>query len=58
MPPPTWERFRELLFATCFLDSAKQQMEEDFKNLKQENRTVQEYEHEFSQIVSCLPPVV
>ncbi len=56
--PPTWEEFRRLLFAKYFPDSSKQQMEEDFKNLKQGSRSVQEYEYELSLIVSCLPSVV
>ncbi len=40
---PTWEKFKELFFATYFPDSAKQQIE-DFKNLRQGSRSVQEYE--------------
>ncbi len=31
LPMLTWEEFKELFFATYFSDSAKQQMEEDFK---------------------------
>ncbi len=35
-----WEKFWELLFATYFPDSARQQIEENFKNLKQGSCTV------------------
>ncbi len=40
LPTPSWEEFREPPFATYFPDCAKQQMEEDFKSLRQENRTI------------------
>ncbi len=33
-------------------------MEEDFQNLRQGSRSVQEYEYEFARIISCLPFVV
>ncbi len=54
----TWEEFEELHFAKHCSYSANQQMEEDFRNLRQGNRSVQEYDCEFARIVSRLPSVV
>nr|CAD1830079.1 unnamed protein product [Ananas comosus var. bracteatus] len=48
LSPIDWEEFRRLMFAEYFPDSDKRKMREDFRKLKQGNRTVREYEREFT----------
>nr|CAD1837178.1 unnamed protein product [Ananas comosus var. bracteatus] len=38
-------------------DSDRQKMREDFRKLKQGNRTVREYEREFTHLLNCVPDV-
>ncbi|XP_020080886.1 uncharacterized protein LOC109704553, partial [Ananas comosus] len=57
LPPIDWEEFRRLMFAEYFPDSDKRKMREDFKKLKQGNRTVREYEREFTHLLNCAPDV-
>ncbi|XP_020103979.1 uncharacterized protein LOC109721002 isoform X2 [Ananas comosus] len=54
LPPITWNEFRDLLFMEHFPDSDKRKMKEDFCKLRQENRSVREYEWEFSHLVNCV----
>ncbi|XP_020082638.1 uncharacterized protein LOC109706257 [Ananas comosus] len=54
----TWNRFKELLLTTYFPQSVKRQMEKDLRNLRQGDRTVAEYEREFSRLLHCVPSVV
>ncbi|XP_020108447.1 uncharacterized protein LOC109724143 [Ananas comosus] len=54
----TWKRFKELLLTTYFPQSVKRQMEKDLRGLRQGNRTVAEYEREFSRLLRCVPFVV
>ncbi|XP_020113807.1 uncharacterized protein LOC109727973 [Ananas comosus] len=54
----TWKRFKELLLTTYFPQSVKRQMERDLRNLRQGDRTVVEYEREFSRLLHCVPFVV
>ncbi|XP_020084910.1 uncharacterized protein LOC109707788 [Ananas comosus] len=54
----TWNRFKELLLTTYFPQSVKRQMERDLRNLRQGDRTVAEYEREFSRLLHCVPFVV
>ncbi|XP_020089304.1 uncharacterized protein LOC109710883 [Ananas comosus] len=54
----TWTRFKELLLTTYFSQSVKRQMERDLRNLRQGDRTVAEYEREFSRLLHCVPFVV
>nr|CAD1827328.1 unnamed protein product [Ananas comosus var. bracteatus] len=58
LPPMMWEEFRGLLYGVHFPDSDKKKMEEQFRILKQGDRTVRDYEREFSHIVNCVPHVV
>ncbi|XP_020080782.1 uncharacterized protein LOC109704457 [Ananas comosus] len=58
LPPLTWEEFREMLFMEYFPDSDKRKMKKDFRKLRQENRSVQEYEREFTHLVNCVPGMV
>nr|CAD1818623.1 unnamed protein product [Ananas comosus var. bracteatus] len=53
-----WEEFQGLLYGVHFPDSDKKKMEEQFRILKQGDRTVREYEREFSYIVNYVPHVV
>ncbi|EKG08907.1 Retrotransposon gag protein [Macrophomina phaseolina MS6] len=55
---PSWEEFRRLLYEQYFKDSTKQSLERELERLKQGNRTVGEYERDFSRIVSLIPFVV
>ncbi|XP_020086721.1 uncharacterized protein LOC109709060 [Ananas comosus] len=57
LPPINWEEFRRMMFAEYFPDSDKRKMREDFRKLKQGNRTVREYEREFTHILNCVPDV-
>nr|CAD1839578.1 unnamed protein product [Ananas comosus var. bracteatus] len=54
----TWKRFKELLLAHYFPTSVKRKMEQDLCNLRQGDRTVAEYEQEFSLLLHCVPFVV
>nr|CAD1829906.1 unnamed protein product [Ananas comosus var. bracteatus] len=54
----TWKRFKELLLAHYFPTSVKRKMEQDLRNLRQGDRTVAEYEREFSRLLHCVPFVV
>ncbi|XP_020086723.1 uncharacterized protein LOC109709062 [Ananas comosus] len=58
LPPLTWEEFQGLLFTNYFPDSEKKKLQEQFRKLKQGNRSVGEYEREFSHIINCVPDVV
>nr|CAD1825788.1 unnamed protein product [Ananas comosus var. bracteatus] len=58
LPPMMWEEFRGLLYGVHFPDSDKKKMEEQFRILKQGDRTVRDYKREFSHIVNCVPHVV
>ncbi|XP_020089005.1 uncharacterized protein LOC109710682 [Ananas comosus] len=57
LTPIDWEEFRKLLFAEYFPDSDRRKMREDFRKLKQGNRTVREYEREFTHLLNCVPDV-
>nr|CAD1840659.1 unnamed protein product [Ananas comosus var. bracteatus] len=54
----SWKRFKELLLAHYFPTSVKRKMEQDSCNLRQGDRTVAEYEREFSRLLHCVPFVV
>nr|CAD1825760.1 unnamed protein product [Ananas comosus var. bracteatus] len=54
----TWKKFKELLLAHYFSSSVKRKMEQDLRNLRQGDRTVAEYEREFSRLLHCVPFVV
>nr|CAD1825832.1 unnamed protein product [Ananas comosus var. bracteatus] len=54
----TWKRFKELLLTTYFPQSVKRQMERDLRGMRQEDRTVAEYEREFSRLLHCVLFVV
>nr|CAD1829902.1 unnamed protein product [Ananas comosus var. bracteatus] len=54
----TWRRFKELLLEHYFPDSVKRKMEQDLRNVRQGDRTVAEYEREFSRLLHCVPFVV
>nr|CAD1838538.1 unnamed protein product [Ananas comosus var. bracteatus] len=43
----SWKKFKELLLAHYFPTSVKRKMEQDLRSLRQEERTVAEYEREF-----------
>ncbi|XP_020099005.1 uncharacterized protein LOC109717570 [Ananas comosus] len=58
LPPLTWEEFREMLFMEYFPDSDKRKMKENFRKLRQGNRSVREYEREFTHLVNCVPGMV
>ncbi|EKG08920.1 Retrotransposon gag protein, partial [Macrophomina phaseolina MS6] len=54
----TWTRFKELPLAHYFPTSVKRKMEQDLRSLRQGDRTVAEYEREFSRLLHCVPFVV
>nr|CAD1821723.1 unnamed protein product [Ananas comosus var. bracteatus] len=54
----SWKKFKELLLAHYFPDSVKRKIEQDLRNLCQGDRTVAEYEREFSRLLHCVPFVV
>ena len=58
LPPMTWDVFRGLVFSVYFPDSEKRRLQEKFRKLRQGDRTVREYEREFTRIVNCVPHVV
>nr|CAD1837632.1 unnamed protein product [Ananas comosus var. bracteatus] len=54
----TWKKFKKLLLAHYFPDSVKRKMEQDLRNLRQGDRSVAEFEREFSRLLHCMPFVV
>nr|CAD1827455.1 unnamed protein product [Ananas comosus var. bracteatus] len=54
----SWKKFKELLLAHYFLTNVKRKMEQDLRNLRQGDRTIVEYEREFSRLLHCVPFVV
>nr|CAD1820576.1 unnamed protein product [Ananas comosus var. bracteatus] len=54
----SWKKFKELLLAHYFSTSVKRKMEQDLRNLRQGDRTVAEYEREYSRLLHCVPFVV
>lgn len=54
----TREEFRETLFRAYFSNSVKEKLEENIKNLRQGDRTVQEYVREFTHILNCISFVI
>ncbi|XP_020097138.1 uncharacterized protein LOC109716218 [Ananas comosus] len=58
LPPLVWEKFRGLLYTNYFPDSEKKKLQDQFRKLRQGNRSVGEYEREFSHIIGCVPDVV
>nr|CAD1820642.1 unnamed protein product [Ananas comosus var. bracteatus] len=54
----TWEEFREIVFMEYFPDSDRRKMKEDFRKLRQGNRSVREYEREFTHLVNYVPGMV
>nr|CAD1839547.1 unnamed protein product [Ananas comosus var. bracteatus] len=56
--PMAWEEFRGMLFSAYFPDSEKMKLQERFWKLRQGERSVRQYEREFSRIVHCIPNVV
>nr|CAD1833567.1 unnamed protein product [Ananas comosus var. bracteatus] len=53
-----WDEFRGLVFSTYFTDTEKRKLQDRFRKLRQGDRSVREYEREFSRIVNCVPNVV
>ncbi|XP_020080589.1 uncharacterized protein LOC109704235 [Ananas comosus] len=54
----TWEAFREILLMEYFPESDKRKIKKDFCKLRQESRSVREYEREFLHMVDCVPGLV
>ena len=58
LPPMAWDEFQGLVFSTYFLDTERRKLQDKFRKLRQGDRSVREYEREFSRIVNCVPDVV
>nr|CAD1832944.1 unnamed protein product [Ananas comosus var. bracteatus] len=54
----SWKRFKELLLEHYFPVSVKKKMEQDLREMRQGDRTVAEYEREFSRLLHYVPFVV
>ncbi|XP_020094888.1 uncharacterized protein LOC109714600 [Ananas comosus] len=54
----SWRRFKELLLEHYVPDSVKRKMEQDLRNLRQGDKTMAEYEREFSRLLHCVPFVI
>ncbi len=50
----SWIEFRALLFGAFFPDSVKQKFGEDLRNLRQGDRSLQEYIIEFTRLLNCV----
>nr|CAD1829250.1 unnamed protein product [Ananas comosus var. bracteatus] len=53
-----WEEFKLEMFANYFPDTLKRKLKEKFRKLEQGDRSVAEYEQEFSHLIDCVPDVV
>nr|CAD1837561.1 unnamed protein product [Ananas comosus var. bracteatus] len=58
LPPMIWEEFRGLMFTNYFPDSEKKNLYNQFQKLRQRNRSVGEYEREFSHIIDGVSDIV
>nr|CAD1825871.1 unnamed protein product [Ananas comosus var. bracteatus] len=54
----SWKRFKELLLEHYFPVSVKRKIEQDLPEICQGDRTVAEYEREFTRLLHCVPFVV
>nr|CAD1838552.1 unnamed protein product [Ananas comosus var. bracteatus] len=54
----SWARFKELLLTHYFPTSVKRKMEQNLCSLRQDERSVAEYEREFFRLLHCVPFVV
>lgn len=50
-----WTKLRELLYKAYFLNSIKQKLEEDLKNLQQSDISVQKDAWEFNWLLNYIP---
>ncbi|XP_020097825.1 uncharacterized protein LOC109716690 [Ananas comosus] len=50
-----WVEFCGSLYGAYFPNSVKQKLKEDLKKLQQGERSVQEYPHEFTRLLNCVP---
>nr|CAD1821797.1 unnamed protein product [Ananas comosus var. bracteatus] len=53
-----WEEFKREVFGNYFPDTEKRRLKEKFRKLRQGDRSVADYEQEFSHIIDCVPDVV
>nr|CAD1840496.1 unnamed protein product [Ananas comosus var. bracteatus] len=53
-----WEEFKREVFGNYFPDTEKRKLKEKFRKLRQGDRSVADYEQEFSHIIDCVPDVV
>ncbi|XP_020112143.1 uncharacterized protein LOC109726764 [Ananas comosus] len=58
LSPLAWEEFRGLMYTNYFPESKKKKLQDRFRKLRQGNRSVGEYEREFSHIIDCVPDVM
>nr|CAD1824749.1 unnamed protein product [Ananas comosus var. bracteatus] len=69
LPPMLWEEFKRAMFANYFpdtpnsvrgylTDTVKRKLQGKFRKLRQGDRSVADYEQEFSHIIDCVPEVV
>ena len=56
--PLTWQRFWDEFFDKYFSRSVRIQKEQEFIHLKQENRSVAEYEAKFTELAKFVPRLV
>nr|CAD1817234.1 unnamed protein product [Ananas comosus var. bracteatus] len=54
----SWKRFKELLLEHYFIARVKRKMEQDLHEMRQGDRTMAEYEREFSRLLHYAPFVV
>nr|CAD1836351.1 unnamed protein product [Ananas comosus var. bracteatus] len=58
LPPMLWEEFKRKMFGNYFPDTEKRKLKKKFRKLRQGDRSVADYEQEFSHIIDCVPDVV
>ena len=56
--PVTWEKFTESFYEQFFLKTVRREMEQQFINLRQRSRTVDEYAAEFLRLSWFAPYMV
>lgn len=56
--PITWAQFKKVFYEKYYSDAARLRKQDEFLNLKQGNRSVDEYDTEFLKLACCVPEFV
>ncbi len=58
MPKPTWSQFKVALYHRYLKETTREALERDLETIRQGDRSLREYEEEFSRIADLVPHAV